>query len=79
MGTRKTLIKSSAGVRLQRIEQLSGQQKVIQRSYRLSTLRANQPRTFADEKEAENAFDLEVIASLTDPVIVEMQRRGLFD
>lgn len=32
MGTRKTLIKSEAGVRLQRIEHLAGQQKVVQSS-----------------------------------------------
>ena len=30
MGTRKTLLKSEAGVRLQRIEHLAGQQKVVQ-------------------------------------------------
>ncbi|WBT04785.1 hypothetical protein PFY01_08940 [Brevundimonas vesicularis] len=78
MATRKTLIKSRAGVRLQRIERLARQQ-VMQSSWRLSTLRQNQPRTFADEIEAEDAFDLEVIASLTDPIIMDMQRRGLLD
>lgn len=79
MGTRKTLIKSQAGVKLQRIEHLAGQQKVVQSSWRLSTLRANQPRSFADEIEAADAFDMEVIASLTDPIIMDMQRRGLID
>ena len=79
MGTRKTLIKSEAGVRLQRIEHLAGQQKVAQSSWRLSTLRSNQPRSFADEAAAEDAFDIEVIASLTDPIIIDMQRRGLLD
>ena len=79
MGTRKTLVKSQAGVKLQRIEHLAGQQKVVQSSWRLSTLRANQPRTFADEAAAEDAFDVEVIASLTDPIIIDMQRRGLLD
>lgn len=79
MGTRKTLIKSQAGVKLQRIEHLAGQQKVVQSSWRLSTLRANQPLSFADEAAAEDAFDVEVIASLTDPIIIDMQRRGLLD
>ena len=78
MATRKTLIKSRAGVRLQRIEHLARQQ-VVQSSWRLSTMRQNQPRTFADETEAEDAFDIEVIASLTDPIIIDMQRRGLID
>ncbi len=78
MATRKTLIKSGAGVRLQRIEHLARQQ-VIQSSWRLSTMRQNQPRTFADETEAEDAFDMEVIASLTDPIIIDMQRRGVLD
>jgi len=69
----------SGGVRLQRIEQLSAAQKVVRESYRLSTLRNNGPRTFADVATAEDAFDLEVVAALTDPIIVDMQRRGLID
>jgi hypothetical protein len=34
---------------------------------------------FADQDQAEDAFDLEVIAALTDPVVMDMQRRGLID
>lgn len=78
MATQKTLIRSSAGVRLQRIEHLARQQ-VVQSSWRLSTMRQNQPRSFADEAAAEDAFDMEVVASLSDPIIVDMQRRGLID
>ncbi len=78
MATRKTLVRSRAGVRLQRIEHLAGQQEV-QSSWRLSTLHQNQPRLFADETEAEDALDMEVIASVTDPIIMDMQRRGLID
>lgn len=78
MATRKTLVRSRAGVRLQHIEHLARQQ-VVHSSWRLSTLRQNQPRSFADEMEAEDAFDMEVIASLTDPIIMDMQRRGLID
>ncbi|WP_269219046.1 hypothetical protein [Brevundimonas vesicularis] len=44
-----------------------------------SELRQNQPRSFADETEVEDAFDMEVISSLTDPIIMDMQRRGLID
>lgn len=79
MPTRKTLIKAQAGVRLQRIEELSARQKVLSQTYRLSTYREAQPRTFGDERDAEDAFDLEVVASLNDPVVVEMQRRGMLD
>lgn len=78
MATRKTLIRSRAGVRFQRIEHLVRQQ-VVQSSWRLSTLRQTPPRAFADEMEAEDAFDMEVIASLTDPIIMDIQRRGLID
>lgn len=78
MATRKTLIKSRAGVRLQRIEHLA-RQKFVQSSWRLSTMRQNQPRSFADEMEAEDAYDMEVVASLNDPIIIDMQRRGLID
>ena len=79
MGTRKTLVRSRAGVKLLRIEHLASRQKGIQSSWRLLTLRTNAPRAFADEMEAEDAFDMEVIASLTDPTIIAMQRRGLID
>lgn len=51
MATRKTLIKSRAGVCLQRIEQLARQQ-VVQSSWRVSTMRQNQRCSFADETEA---------------------------
>ncbi|PZU00983.1 hypothetical protein [Brevundimonas sp.] len=78
MATRKTLIRSRAGVKLQRIEHLARQQ-VVQASWLVSTLRRNQPRSFANETEAEDAYDIEVIASLTDPVVIDMQRRGLID
>ncbi len=78
MATRKTLIRSSAGVRLQQIEHLARQQ-VVQSSWCLSTMRQNQPRSFADEASAEDAFNMGVVASQSDPIIVDMQRRGLID
>lgn len=78
MATRKTLINSRAGVRLQRIEHLA-QRQAVQSSWRLSTMRQNPPRSFADEASAPDAFDMEVVASLSDPIIFDMQRRGLID
>ncbi|WP_426023619.1 hypothetical protein [Brevundimonas sp. PWP3-1b1] len=79
MTTRKTLIRSQAGVRLMHVEQLAERQRVVQQSWRLSTLRHGQPRQFADETEAEIAFDIEVVTALMDPVVLDMQRRGLID
>lgn len=79
MPTKETLLKSESGVRLELVEKLNRNQAVETRAYRLRTLRLGQPRMFADEREAEDAFDLELIASLNDPVVQEMARRGLTD
>lgn len=79
MPTRKTTIKSESGVRLELIEHLNRNQGVESRAYKLRTLRLGQPRLFANDREAEDAFDLELIASLTDPVVQEMVKRGLTD
>ena len=79
MPTKKTLLKSESGVRLELVEQLNRNQAVERREYRLRTLRLGPPRLFADEREAEDAFDLELIASLNDPVVQQMARRGLLD
>lgn len=75
---KKTLIKSQAGVRLERIEELTKGQKARSR-FMVSTYRPPQPRQFGDLAAAEEAFELEVIASLMDPVVLEMQRRGLIE
>lgn len=72
METRKTLIKAKAGVRLERIEGLCAQGRVLQQVYRLSTRRLIEPRVLADAYDAEDAFDLEVIASLSDPAVARM-------
>jgi hypothetical protein len=42
-------------------------------------MRQNQPRSLADEAAAEDAFDMEVVVSLSNQIIVDMQRRGLMD
>ena len=75
MPMRKTLIRSEAGVRLQRIERLSAQQ-VTHQQFSLSSLRRHGARLFSDRDQAEDAFDLEVITALCDPVVADMQRRG---
>lgn len=76
MAIRKTLIRTEAGVRLERIEALSGRQKVVSTLYCLRTLRPNQPRMIADRDEAEAAFAREVTASLKDPVIRALVAAG---
>ncbi len=79
MPMKKTLLKSESGVRLELVEQFNRNQAVERREYCLRTLRLGQPRLFVDEREAEDAFDLELIASLNDPVVQQMARRGLLD
>lgn len=74
MATRTILLKAEAGVSLERVERLSASQKVVSEHYRLRTLRPAQPRVLADLDDAENAFDLEVIASLSDPIVARQVR-----
>ena len=75
MPTRKSLVRSEAGVRLERIEHLSAR-GVVRETYRLSTLRPSPPRQLADERTAQDAFDLEVVASLSDPVVMQLVDKG---
>ena len=77
MPTRRTLIKASTGVRLERVETLSARGRVQRAYFTLRTLRPNPPRIIAEEAAALDAFDLEVIASLSDPVVSKLadQRR----
>lgn len=78
MGETITLIRAKAGVRLEQIETFStGQEANI--VYRLSTHRPPQPRVFAEEAAAQDAFDLEVIASLMDPVVAKLIERGMIE
>lgn len=79
MPTRKTIVKAQAGVRLERIETLSRQGKAVQQVFKVSTLRERQPVVVADQDEAEDAFDLEVVASLMDPIAQELVKRGWRD
>ena len=71
MATRKILIHSESGVRLERIE-TPGQRGATSTMYCIRTMRPNQPRMLADRDEAELAFAREVVASKRDPVIKAM-------
>lgn len=67
MGTRKTLLRSEAGVKLERIEQLSARGAAQLSGFELSSRRLARAQRIAEEREALDAFDLEVIATLSDP------------
>ena len=74
MAQKKTLVRSKAGVRLERIDDMAERQRG-KITFKLSTYRPPQPRYIADEREAEEAFAREVTASLQDPVIVALMDR----
>jgi len=71
MGTRKTLVRSEAGVTLEGIERLSARGAAHLSGFELSSRRFVQAQRIAEERQALDAFDLEVIAVLSDP---ELQR-----
>ena len=72
---KKTELKAEAGVKLTLVEEVTPMGTVRRQHYRLTTLRANQPHVLAEQAAAEDAFDLEVIASLIDPVVQQMITR----
>ena len=69
MAIKKTDLKTEAGVKLTLVEEITPMGTVRSQHYRLTTLRPNQPRVLAQREAAEDAFDLEVVASLLDPVV----------
>ncbi|CAL1690877.1 hypothetical protein MMB232_01011 [Brevundimonas subvibrioides] len=75
MPSRKTELKAEAGVRLTLVEEVTPLGTVRASHYRLTTLRPNQQRVLARLETAEEAFDLEVIASLMDPVVQALVTR----
>lgn len=79
MATRNTLLRSEAGVRLELLEKLNAQGEVMLAEYRLRSLRPGRPRLLGDMVEAEDAYDLEVVGSLMDPIVQDMIRRGAAD
>lgn len=72
MAIKKTDLKTEAGVKLTLVEEVTPMGTVRSQHYRLTTLRPNQPRVLAQREAAEDAFDLEVVASLLDPVVQRM-------
>ena len=72
MPIKKTDLKMEAGVKLTLVEEVTPLGTVRSQHYRLTTLRPNQPRVLAQREAAEDAFDLEVVASLLDPVVQRM-------
>lgn len=75
MASTRKLLREEAGVKLFEV----GEPKSFGRAngchYRISTMRRNQPTVLADLTEAQDAFDLEVIASLMDPVVQHLIAR----
>lgn len=70
MPIRKTPLMEASGVKLVQVDDVSADGRRVRAThYRLSTLRPHQPRVMADRETAEEAFDLEVIASLGDPTV----------
>lgn len=75
MAIRRTLLTSSAGVKLVLVETLE-RDRITDSHFRVSTLRLGQPRVFADRALAEEAYALEVISSQKDPVAMQMAGAG---
>lgn len=75
MASFKKLLREEAGVKLFEVEEPKSYGRPGGCHYRLSTMRQTQPRVLADLNEAEDAFDLEVISSLMDPVVQQMMSR----
>ena len=77
MPTRKTPLREASGVKLTQVDDVSTDgTKVRSTHYRLTTLRPNPVRLIADQTAAQEAFDLEVIASVSDPVVQGYLSRG---
>lgn len=69
MPIKKTDLKAQAGVKLTLVEEVTPMGTVRSQHYLLTTLRPNQPRVLVRQDLAEEAFDVEVMASLLDPVV----------
>ena len=74
MASTRKLLREEAGVKLFEVDEPKSYGRANGSHYRISTMRQNQPRVLADLAEAEDAFDLEVISSLLDPVVQKMMR-----
>ena len=75
MASTRKLLREEAGVKLFEVGEPKSYGRANGCHYRISTMRQNQPRVLADLTEAEDAFDLEVFASLIYPVVQQMITR----
>ena len=76
MTVRMTPLRETAGVLLTRCDEVSVLDRVVTSYFRISTLRPNQPSVLAREEDAHKVFELEVIASLSDPVALKTSIAG---
>lgn len=76
MAVRHTLLKSQAGVRLELLERIGAHGAVLKAEYRLRSLRPVRLGRLTDRAAAEDAYDLEVVGCLMDPVVQDMIQRG---
>lgn len=78
MPMRRTPLRETQGVKLTQVDEVSADgTRVRSTHYRLTSLRPNPPKVLVDERDALDAFDLEVIASSADPVVQQMIDRGM--
>ncbi|MFA4949912.1 hypothetical protein [Brevundimonas sp.] len=76
MAVRNTLLKSQAGVRLELLERINAHGAVLKAEYRLRSLRPVRLPRLTSLEAAEDAYDLEVVGCLMDPVVQDMIQRG---
>ena len=76
MASTRKLLREEAGVKRLEVGEPKSFGRASGSHYRISTLRRNQPGVLADLTEAQDAFDLDVIASLMDPIVQQMIRRA---
>ncbi|MGV9009100.1 hypothetical protein [Brevundimonas sp.] len=76
MAVRNTLLKSQAGVRLELLERIGTHGAVLKAEYRLRSLRPVRVPRLTNLEAAEDAYDLEVVGCLMDPVVQDMIQRG---
>lgn len=75
MASTRKLLREEAGVKLIEVGEPKSYGRADGSHYRVSTLRRNQPRVLAELTEAQDAFDLDVIGSLMDPVVQQIISR----
>jgi len=75
MASTRKLLRKEAGVKRRDVGEPETYGRASGSHYRISTRRRNPPRVLADLTEAQDAFDLDVTASLMDPIVQQMTSR----